>query len=56
MKKKEQNEQPEVMSESGASRRRFMGAAALAGVAGATGLGGAVMTRAPTTPFHQPIR
>jgi nitrous-oxide reductase len=31
--------------ESGLSRRRFMGAAALAGVAGATGLGSAVMSR-----------
>ncbi|MAL33796.1 MAG: TAT-dependent nitrous-oxide reductase, partial [Marinobacter sp.] len=35
---------PEV-SEGGLSRRRFMGAAALAGVAGATGLGTSVMSR-----------
>lgn len=35
---------PEV-PESGLSRRRFMGAAALAGVAGATGLGTTMMTR-----------
>ena len=38
---KDLNELPE----SGQSRRRFMGAAALAGVAGATGLGTAVMSR-----------
>ena len=31
--------------EGGLSRRRFMGAAALAGVAGATGLGSTIMTR-----------
>src|SRR5690554_2467421 len=31
--------------EGGLSRRRFMGAAALAGVAGATGLGTSIMTR-----------
>src|SRR5690554_7826082 len=31
--------------EGGLTRRRFMGAAALAGVAGATGLGSSVMTR-----------
>lgn len=46
MKKREELEKatPE-QAEGGLSRRRFMGAAALAGVAGATGLGGAVMTR-----------
>ncbi|MGM0571168.1 TAT-dependent nitrous-oxide reductase [Marinobacter sp.] len=46
MKKREELEQatPEQPG-GGLSRRRFMGAAALAGVAGATGLGGAVMTR-----------
>src|SRR5690554_7675083 len=31
--------------EGGLSRRRFMGAAAIAGVAGATGLGSTIMTR-----------
>ncbi|TNE98094.1 MAG: twin-arginine translocation signal domain-containing protein, partial [Gammaproteobacteria bacterium] len=38
---REQSEAPE----GGLSRRRFMGAAAIAGVAGATGLGSAVMSR-----------
>lgn len=47
---KDLNELPE----SGQSRRRFMGAAALAGVAGATGLGTAVMSREAFAP--QPRR
>ena len=46
MKKKDDltKDVPET-TEGGLSRRRFMGAAAMAGVAGATGLGGAMMTR-----------
>src|SRR5690554_7952201 len=46
MKKRDElsKDTPEV-PEGGLSRRRFMGAAALAGVAGATGLGSTIMSR-----------
>ncbi|SFR56220.1 nitrous oxide reductase apoprotein [Marinobacter daqiaonensis] len=43
MKKREELES--AIPESGLSRRKFLGATALAGAVGATGLGGAVMTR-----------
>ena len=46
MKKKDElKRETSEAEQSGFSRRRFMGAAALAGVAGATGLGTAVMSR-----------
>mgnify|MGYP000721483326 CR=1 FL=1 len=51
MKKKDDlSKDMQELPENGQSRRRFMGAAALAGVAGATGLGTAVMSRASFAP------
>ncbi|WP_404364699.1 TAT-dependent nitrous-oxide reductase [Marinobacter sp.] len=45
MSKKDEFHRDDPASESGLSRRKFLSATALAGAVGATGLGGAVMTR-----------